>query len=97
MSVGTPFSGSRVLPAAECHKCKPSGDLQIPLFTHFTQITAENQRIPHIFQAFPCPSVPTSLLRKQGTGPALASWLFDRAYGCEKIVDRKHFETEGWI
>src|SRR5436309_8817579 len=24
------------LPAAECHKCKPSGDLQIPLSTQFT-------------------------------------------------------------
>src|SRR5262249_17777145 len=63
-----PFSGSRPLPAAELHKCKPSGDLQISLFTHFTQITAENQRIVHIFQAFPCPSPHPG--REPGEGPS---------------------------
>ena len=59
-----PIYRSRPLPVAECHKCKPSGGLRIPLFTQFTQITAENQRFAHIFQAFPCPTLPASRLRK---------------------------------
>src|SRR5205807_786735 len=54
----TPFSGARPLPAADFHKCKPSGGLRIPLITDFTPIPAENQRFVHIFQAFPCPSLP---------------------------------------
>jgi hypothetical protein len=57
----TPFSGLRSVPIAEFHKCKPSGGLRIPHFTYFTRITGQNQRIPHIFQAFPCPSVPAEL------------------------------------
>jgi DNA invertase Pin-like site-specific DNA recombinase len=59
-----PILWAEIAPAAEFHKCKPSGCLRIPLITQFARIPAENQRFAHIFPAFPCPSLPTTRSEK---------------------------------
>jgi hypothetical protein len=52
------ITGPRSLPAAECYKWKPSEHLRFTLLPYFAQILLKNQRFAHIFQAFPCPSLP---------------------------------------